>query len=63
MKLEFKFSALSVISFLIMYGLFYWLCPLPQAALYRGIVCGLVALALFVVCFVVVTHKSFIRKK
>lgn len=63
MKLQFKFSATGIISFLIMYGLFYWLCPLPSATLWRGIVCGVVALVLFIVCFVVVTHKSFIRKK
>ena len=63
MKLQFKFSATGIISFVVMYGLFYWLCPLPSAALWRGVVCGLVALLLFGICFVVVTHRSIIRKK
>lgn len=63
MNLQFKFSATGIIAFLVMYGLFYWLCPLPSSALWRGIVCAVVALAIFGACFVVVTHKSIIRKK
>ena len=62
MKLEFKFSVGNIIGFLVLGGLFYFFCPLPSAALWRGIVCGLVALVLFVVCFVVVSHKGIIRR-
>ena len=63
MKLEFKFSLVNIITFLVLSGLCYWLLPLPSAALWRGVVCGAVAVVLFGLCFVVVTHKSFIRKK
>ena len=63
MKLEFKFNGISIVSFLILCGLFYWLCPLPAAALWRGIVCVAVSLFLFFICFVVVTHKNIVRKK
>ena len=62
MKLEFKFSVGNFIGFAILGGLFYWLVPLPQAALWRALVCAGVGLLLFTVCFVVVTHKSFIRQ-
>lgn len=63
MKLQFKFSTTGIIAFLVMYGLFYFLCPLPSSALWKGVVCAGVLLLLFAACFVVVTHKSIIRKK
>ncbi len=61
MKLEFKFSLVNFLAFAIMGGLFYWLCPLPTNAVWRGVVCGLVGLVLFGMCFVVVSHRGFIR--
>lgn len=61
MKLEFKFSLINFIAFIVLGGLFYWLCPLPASPLWRGIVCGLVGLVLFGMCFVVVSHRSIIR--
>ena len=61
MKLEFKFSLINFIGFAVLGGLFYWLCPLPQDLLWRGVVCGLVGLVLFGMCFVVVSHRGFIR--
>ena len=61
MKLEFKFSVANFIGFIVLGGLFYWLCPLPQAMLWRALVCAGVGLVLFGMCFVVVTHKSIIR--
>lgn len=61
MKLEFKFSLVNFIAFFLVGGLFYWLCPLPQNTLWRGVVCALVTLVIFAMCFVVVSHRSFIR--
>ena len=62
MKLEFKFSMINLIGFVVMGGLFYWLCPLPQAPLARILVCGGVGVLLFAACFVVVSHRTFIRQ-
>ena len=61
MKLEFKFSLTNFIAFLILGGLFYWLCPLPGSAMWRGVVCALAGLVIFGMCFVVVSHRSIIR--
>lgn len=61
MKLEFKFSIVNFVAFVIMGGLFYWLCPLPSAPLWRAIVCGGVGVMLFGMCFVVVSHRGVIR--
>ena len=61
MKLEFKFSLVNFIAFIILGGLFYWLCPLPQDPLWRGVVCALIGIILFGMCFVVVSHRGFIR--
>ena len=61
MKLEFKFSLVNFLAFAIMGGLFYWLCPLPSSPLWRGVVCGVVGAMLFGMCFVVVSHRGFIR--
>ena len=61
MKLEFKFSMVNLIAFVLLGGLFYWLCPLPANPLWRGAVCALVGLILFGMCFVVVGHRSIIR--
>jgi len=61
MKLEFKFSWVNFIGFMVMGGLFYWLCPLPAGPVARVCVCGLVGLLLFGMCFVVVSHRGFIR--
>ncbi len=61
MKLEFKFSLVNFIAFAVLGGLFYWLCPLPAAPVWRVIVCAVVGLTLFGVCFVVVSHRGFIR--
>ncbi len=62
MNLEFKFSVTNFIAFVLLGALFYWLCPLPAAPLWRVGVCGGVGLVLFGVCFVVVSHRSIIRK-
>ena len=61
MKLEFKFSLINFVGFLLMGGLFYWLCPLPAHPLGRALVCGGVGIVLFGMCFVVVSHRGFIR--
>ncbi len=61
MKLEFKFSLVNFIGFLILGGLFYWLCPLPTNPLWRAIVCASAGLVLFGMCFIVVSHKGIIR--
>ena len=61
MKLEFKFSGINLVAFVLLGALFYWLCPLPSAPFWRAIVCGLVGLGLFGMCFVVVSHRSVIR--
>lgn len=61
MKLEFKFSFVNFLAFALMGGLFYWLCPLPSNTLGRALVCALVGLILFGMCFVVVSHRGFIR--
>ena len=61
MKLEFKFSWVNFIAFAVVGGLFYWLCPLPVDPLWRGVVCAAVGLGLFGMCFVVVSHRGFIR--
>ncbi len=62
MKLEFKFSLANFVAFFILGGLFYWLCPLPANGLWRAVVCAGVGILLFGMCFVVVSHRSFIRK-
>lgn len=61
MKLEFKFSLVNFISFAVLGGLFYWLCPLPADPVWRIVVCALVGIVLFGMCFVVVSHQGFIR--
>ena len=61
MKLEFKFSLVNFIAFILLGGLFYWLCPLPSSPLWRAVVCALVGLVIFGMCFVVVSHRSIIR--
>ena len=61
MKLEFKFGWVNFIGFIVLGGLFYFLGPLPQAPLARAFVCGGVGVVLFVMNFVVVSHRQFIR--
>ena len=61
MKLEFKFSLVNFIAFIVMGALFYWFCPLPVNPVWRCLVCALVGMVLFVMCFIVVTHQGFIR--
>ncbi len=61
MKLEFKFSFVNFVAFILLGGLFYGLCPLPGSTGWRWVVCALVGLVLFGLCFVVVSHRSFIR--
>jgi hypothetical protein len=63
MKLEFKFSLINIITFAVLAGLCYWLIPLPAAAVWRITLRVLMAVVLFALCFVVVTHRNFIRKK
>lgn len=62
MNLEFKFSITNFVAFMLLGGLFYWLCPLPVSPVWRAIVCAGVGIALFGMCFVVVSHKGIIRK-
>ena len=61
MKLEFKFSIVNFVAFMIMGGLFYWLCPLPGNPVWRAMVCVGVGVVLFGMCFVVVSHRGVIR--
>ena len=62
MKLEFKFSLINIVVFLVLGSLFYVLCPLPSAPVWRGTVCALAGAVLFGMCFIVVTHRSIIRR-
>ena len=62
MKLEFKFGITGIISFAVLCGLFYWLCPLPTNPVWRALVCGAVVLFAFAASFVVVTHQGIIRR-
>ena len=61
MKLEFKFGVANILSFVVICGLFYWLCPFPKVMLWRILVNALVVLFAFSVSFIVVTHKGFIQ--
>lgn len=61
-NIEFKFSWGNMLAFLLLGGLFYGLCPLPENFTWRVIACSGVGVAFFIVCFVVVTHKSIIRQ-
>lgn len=63
MKLEFKFSLVNIITFIVLGGLCYWLIPMPSALAGRVILRALIAVILFFMCFVIVSHGSFIRKK
>ena len=63
MKLEFKFSLTNVVAFVLLGGLVYWLCPLPSSTMWRAVVCGVLGVVLFGMCFVVVSHKGVFRKK
>lgn len=63
MKLEFKFSIINIVTFLILGGLCYWLIPLPAAVFWRVLIRTVIAVVLFGMCFVVVSRGSFLRKK
>jgi hypothetical protein len=63
MNLEFKFSLINIITFIVLGVLCYWLIPMPSALAGRVILRALIAVVLFFMCFVVVSHRSFIRKK
>ena len=63
MKMQFKFAPTGFISFIVLCALFYWLIPLPAQPIIRLIVCILLVLFAFAASFIVVTHKTFIRKK
>lgn len=58
MKITFKINALGIGAFLVLSGLFYWLCPLPANAALRAIVCIGAVLLFGIMCFVVVSHKA-----
>jgi len=63
MKLEFKFGSIGITSFFILSGLFYWLCPLPSSLVGKILLCTLAEIIFFAMSFVVVSHKSIIRRK
>ncbi len=57
MKPVFKFNAFGVISFAVLCGLFYWLCPTISHAALRYVVYGVLMLGAFCACFLVVKPK------
>lgn len=57
MKPTFKFNTFGILSFAILCGLFYWLCPAISQPVWRYVVYGVFLLAAFCACFVVVKPK------
>lgn len=57
MKPAFKFNTFGVISFLVMCGLFYWLCPAISHPVWKVVVYGGFAVCAFSACFVIVKPK------
>lgn len=57
MKLAFKFNTFGLISFAVMCGLFYWLCPVPSAALWRAVIYAAFGAFAFAACFLIVKPR------
>ncbi len=57
MKLAFKFNTFGIISFVVMCGLCYWLCPAIASPLWRAVVYGGFGLCAFGACFIIVRAK------
>ena len=57
MKPAFKFNTFGILSFLILCGLFYWLCPSINQPVWRYSVYGVFLLGAFCACFLVVKPK------
>lgn len=57
MHLTFKFNTFGMVSFLVLCGLFYWLCPVPDNAFWRYLIYGVFALGAFFASFVIVRSK------
>ena len=53
MKLAFKFNTFGLLSFAVMCGLFYWLCPVPSAALWRAVIYAAFGAFAFAACFLI----------
>ncbi len=58
MKITFKINTFGVLTFLVLSGLFYWLCPLPQNVALRALVCLGAVLLFGGMCFVVVAQQA-----
>lgn len=57
MKLAFKFNTFGLLSFAVMCGLFYWLCPEPSAALWRAAIYAAFGAFAFAACFLIVKPR------
>ena len=58
MKISFKVNALGIFTFVVLSGLFYWLCPLPSNGVWRALVCVGAVLVFAGMCFVVVAQQA-----
>ena len=57
MHITFKFNTFGIVSFLVLCGLFYWMCPVPDNAFWRYLIYGVFALGAFFASFVIVRSK------
>lgn len=57
MKLAFKFNTFGLLSFAVMCGLFYWLCPVPAAVLWRAVIYAAFGAFAFAACFLIVKPR------
>ncbi len=57
MKPTFKFNLFGIISFLVLCGLFYWLCPAISNPTVRYGIYGVFGVGSFCACFLVIKPK------
>lgn len=62
MKIEFKITAMNIISFLLLGTLFFWLFPFPKSHIWSDLIGCVAVLVLIFICFVVVSRKPLLRK-
>lgn len=62
MKIEFKITAMNLISFLMLGTLFFWLFPFPKSHIWSDAIGFVGVLVLIFICFVVVSRKPLLRK-
>ena len=62
MKIEFKITAMNIISFLLLGTLFFWLFPFPKSHIWSDLIGCVAILVLIFMCFVVVSRKPLLRK-